>query len=695
MNIDIWWRKKLIAHRVIWLFTLALLLAIAGECICNLRAMETWHSDPEALNLVNFYEREGSSATITQERIVVSALSGDSVLLSNEVVYTALKTVAVTLCGTGPVQVDFLITDAASKYYDQRVFSIVGVADDPILRHIYGYVNSADEVRTLSLRLTNLGAENFSVESVEINVPISFTFSWLRFLIWLTIAFGLGCLAFLRSIPTKCDFNKRWHRLVVVIPLLSLIVLNTVIVGWVNPNTPLLSGRSIEYGQNYDADQYSSLFYSLKNESLSVLAEPSQELLMLENPYDVSERVYYDASYRHDYALFNNRYYVYFGLAPIITIYAPFFWITGKMPTLIDASLLLSWLAVAMVGLAMCELQRRYAPKANVFALSICCVAAVFASGTQFNLVSASVYNLAILSFTCYASGSLALGLLASHVSRPFQRRLYYALSGLCFALTAMSRANMIPVVFVMLLPVYVGDLRAKRAHALEAIAFLIPAAALIGIQLLYNAERFGSPFDFGATHQITVTDVHARYVALTDWPQALYYYLFQPTQAMEVFPFLSLNDTTIPAIGHYIYSWRNAGIMIYPLTWAIPLMPLDGLSWQGKQGTLRRERLVVLGLPLIVSIALMLVSFDMGGVHIRYIGDYLLFFSLAGAVSALPVLSRANTPEQKALSLLSVFICVATLVVGSLLLFANGSDTIKLHSPSVYYGLQRIFYPY
>jgi len=393
--------------------------------------------------------------------------------------------------------------------------------------------------------------------------------------------------------------------------------------------------------------------------------------------------------------LYNDHYYVYFGLAPIMTIYAPFYWITGKIPSLLDASLMLSWLAVAMIGLAVCGLQRRYAPKANIFALSLCCVAAVFASGTLFNLVSASVYNLAILSFICYSSGSLALGMLASHVSRPWQSRLLYALSGVCFALTVMSRANMIPVLFVMLLPIYVGDLRAKRAHAFEAIAFLVPAVALIIVQLLYNSARFGSPFDFGATHQITVTDVHARFVTLTDWPQALYYYLFQPTRAIEVFPFLSLDKTSIPAVGHYIYTWKSAGILIYPLTWAIPLIPLDGLSWHGERGTLRKERLLVLGLPLIVALGLMLVSFDMGGVHIRYIGDYLLFFALAGAVPALSLLSYANTPERKALRLLCVCLCIATVVVGSLLLFANGSDTIRNQSPSVYYALQRLFYPY
>ena len=174
----LWWAKQSIQHKAIWLIALALILAAVGEGVCNLRAMTTWYCEPETLSLADFYERDGTNAEITEEGILISAQSGDPVIISNEAVYTPLKTVAVTLSGVGAVQVDFLITDDASQFYEQQVFSTVGVADDPQLRFAYGYVASAGDANTLTLRLTGLDCDVFTVSSVEINAPIPFTFSW-------------------------------------------------------------------------------------------------------------------------------------------------------------------------------------------------------------------------------------------------------------------------------------------------------------------------------------------------------------------------------------------------------------------------------------------------------------------------------------------------------------------------------------
>lgn len=63
--------------------------------------------------------------------------------------------------------------------------------------------------------------------------------------------------------------------------------------------------------------------------SASLLIEPSNELLQMENPYNYDEKKKNNVDFLYDTTFYNGKYYSYFGIAPIITLMLPFRLITG------------------------------------------------------------------------------------------------------------------------------------------------------------------------------------------------------------------------------------------------------------------------------------------------------------------------------------------------------------------------------
>ena len=63
---------------------------------------------------------------------------------------------------------------------------------------------------------------------------------------------------------------------------------------------------------------------------VSLLETPSQDMLNLENPYDLSERSAAGVSYPWDHLFFDGKYYSYYGIGTVLTLFLPYHMITGK-----------------------------------------------------------------------------------------------------------------------------------------------------------------------------------------------------------------------------------------------------------------------------------------------------------------------------------------------------------------------------
>ncbi|MDD3212562.1 MAG: hypothetical protein PHY64_02755 [Eubacteriales bacterium] len=689
-----WWKRQRTGRKLIWLAAAALFLMLASETLFNVRALTTAALTPIIVPLETLSCETDLTVERNTDNIYIENGSHKGIDLTCASPDLQLRTVKVSLDGEGVVSVVVFLKDEASAYKLVQVYSAYCVADDLALRDCYASAESAGTAGEVMVRLLPQGNEGFSVTGVTLNAPIPFQWQPFRMALAFAAAFALLCALFLRGLNMAYHPEKRVHRLIVALPLVGLMVFSIFLAQWIEPDTPLFLGVTDEEAAS-GKDTYAVLFETLRAGRLAVDKAPNGELTGLDNPYDQSERVAKNIRFSFDYAYDNGQYYIYYGVAPVLTVYMPYHLLTGRVPASRDATLLMGWLTIAMLGWAMCGMARRYAPGANVLMLSLGCVAAVFASGAMFLLASADFYYLAELSFVCFCAGAIGFGLHATLQPTRWLRYTQYALSGLCLALTAMSRPSALPMLFALLAPLFVTELVRRRARLREAVSFLSPALLGIGALLWYNAARFGSILDFGMTKQLTVTDMHWSGVRLSELAPALYHYLMEPLSLINRFPYIAVSYHSLPTVGRYVFAISNTGVLSYPVTWAAVLLPLAGAYFPMETPLLKRERRLTLWLPLLVSIPMMLVSYGLAGAILRYTCDFRIFYALVGALAAVMMATGAKTPERKALAAICILLCLLSLSVGFGMLFDNERDYILNHSPQVYYGFQRMFFPF
>ena len=86
-------------------------------------------------------------------------------------------------------------------------------------------------------------------------------------------------------------------------------------------------------------------------------------MLNLENPYDLSERSAAGVSYPWDHLFFDGKYYSYYGIGTVLTLFLPYHMITGKYFPSLWATFIYSIIGIIFLSLAYCAFMKRLFPK--------------------------------------------------------------------------------------------------------------------------------------------------------------------------------------------------------------------------------------------------------------------------------------------------------------------------------------------
>lgn len=113
----------------------------------------------------------------------------------------------------------------------------------------------------------------------------------------------------------------------------------------------------------YNKNAYEQQFDAFLKHRLSIDIEPAKELLALSNPYDRASRT--GIRFLWDRALYDGKYYSYFGITPIITVYYPYYFITGKVPSAATVCFILFTAAVTAVALTYLKAVGIFCEKPN------------------------------------------------------------------------------------------------------------------------------------------------------------------------------------------------------------------------------------------------------------------------------------------------------------------------------------------
>jgi hypothetical protein len=359
---------------------------------------------------------------------------------------------------------------------------------------------------------------------------------------------------------------------------------------------------------------------------LSMAVQPDPALLALPDPYDPSA----NAPYRiHDMTLWRGKYYLYFGVAPVLLVFLPFRLLTGHFVTEPVVVALFTSLGLLLSAKLLLDVRRRWfaATRPALFlalagVLGFGCPTVFLVQMPQFYQVPIScAYMLAMGGLFCIARVLAADGRAAPR---------WLLASGICMGLTLASRPNYILAMPLLIIPCWwllrgdEGWRSGWKKWWPPVLTAFGPVAAVGASLLVYNALRFGNALEFGMRYQL------AGQSCVNFTPLALKYlaphfstFVWKGIWWLPYFPFIESEPEAPFGLMRYLpVMWLGLAAF---WRWEKPLS--DGCS---------RRLALALAIGWLGAANLVMDSLFAFAPEIRYVSDFAPGFLMLGALGAL-----------------------------------------------------------
>lgn len=412
---------------------------------------------------------------------------------------------------------------------------------------------------------------------------------------------------------------------------LGLIVLATLAYYfWTAMTTP--GGPPRIHGR--ESDHFNLLSRGLRNGHLHLDQEVPAGLLQARNPYDPASRP--GVAVLHDASFYRGKYYIYFGPAPVVTLFLPFSVLTGRDLPVPYAVWLYSCIGYAVLLGLFCFLQRRHFPAAGVLTMTAAFVAIGGASLVVTLLRRAHIWELSGASGFAFFSATLLCLVRALYSPRATA---WATLGGLMLGLAVASRPTYLlcSVLFALPLVMRPAWIAARTGYTWRALAgAAIPCTLIVAVLLAYNRARFDHFLEFGQRYQLTsVIESESRHFSLSYVPFNFHVYFLSTLRWIGQFPFV--NGIALPPLppghGGHEYTFGLLPNLPFALFSAVALAGMIIGRWRR---TLPDPLLMTLGViagAVVLNAAVLLVFF---GSCIRYMVDFTPWVMLLAALGVL-----------------------------------------------------------
>ncbi|MBQ4296906.1 MAG: hypothetical protein II771_01320 [Clostridia bacterium] len=515
------------------------------------------------------------------------------------------------------------------------------------------------KVRTLRITLSCPQQRGFEVTALTLNRPVPFSLSPVRLVFFLALMTALYALFAFPSMRESYENAKilflraagAMTALLIAGAFLLTVLRNLNAAGAPFSSPAQTSGNQIteELVDAFEAGQ------------VSLLDEVPEELLRLDNPYDWSERLQKNVSYKWDHLLYEGKYYSYYGIAPVFLLFLPYHLLTGFYFPTPPAVFLFGGAGILFLSLLFCEVVRLFGRRMPVGLLLSSLAVLQFSSGVWYNFLSPLFYEIAQASGFCFTAAGLWLLLRSGVADGQGRIRLpSLALSTTCLALAVLCRPTLAVYCVASLFFLALGLARrrktvaaaggkVRRATVSFLAASLLPYVLLGGAQMLYNHARFGSFFDFGIQYSLTINDFtrseyHTDFVLI-----GLFNFLFAAPILKPEFPWFFSNFSTLNTNGYYFVANRNAIGLFFR---ALPVWGYAAVrpAWKSLLPEERR-RALLLGLPTCLVCPLVVIcSIWESGYGVRYACDFAAEFILGGMLLLWLIYQRRAERQTKKL---------------------------------------------
>lgn len=226
-----------------------------------------------------------------------------------------------------------------------------------------------------------------NIEKITLNEKIPFEFNIIRFISVFAILLALYFLKNSQIFKEKYSILNLRQELI----LLFTVLIFSVVLFFINHNSVEPDEHRI-YNEKFVNSVYNGHFY--------LDYEPSEAFLNLENPYDDLERssVERGEDYLWDTAYYNGKFYVYFGILPLLVIFLPFYILTKQYLDMTLVVFAISIVIFILIKEILSKIINRYFPNSSfkfvLFSLIILCSGSMilYANGMS------RVYEMSILS---------------------------------------------------------------------------------------------------------------------------------------------------------------------------------------------------------------------------------------------------------------------------------------------------------
>ena len=576
--------------------------------------------------------------------------------------------------------------DAHHTYFDSTEYTagvpVVKVATN---NHESKYITLNATGRMDKLRI-EIGGDNTSfpirLAGVSLNAHHRFDFNTTRF--WIVA----GVLALLYAFRPRSSI---YRCLIVEDPIKSKVVISATVALEV-----FLMSAFLFYGSNLvgvatdrynagswdgasivnvfdvggaNAQQYAELAKALSKGQVYLDQEPPSWLRGMDDPYDKGARDELQKEtgepYLFDVAYYEGRYYVYFGVVPVLLFYLPFYLVTGAhFPTALGV--LIAAIAFVLGCSALLDRFARYHFKQVSLGLYLLLqIPLVMCCGILYLLKFPTFYSLPIMLGLAFSVWGLYFWMRGRASTTPGR---YYLVGSLCMALVVGCRPQFVLLSFVAF-PLFWRLFVTKRhlftpKGAQEFACLIAPYLVVAAGLMWYNHLRFGSLLDFGANYNLTVNDMTKRGFSLGRLAPALFAYFLQPPSIAGVFPYIQGVPFETTYMGQTIKEATFGGIFAcLPLLWVLPFARRI-LQMRIKARSTRTVAGVVVVL-LTVGIVTALLDAQVAGILQRYFADF-SFMLLVAAVLLVFIVNENLDPASTTRDLLMK--CLLVLVAGSVL---------------------------
>lgn len=492
------------------------------------------------------------------------------------------------------------------------------------------YINKLIVPTSINGNVNNLKIDikNGKMESIVLNPKIKYK---LNLLITIIILIAITFIKSLLTKNNKLDFKNKNQKCTIFITIALLV---SICIGYYLG----YSLTSYTFGDIYE------LYYTdaIMDGKLTLDYPVDEKLLETSNPYDTSNRNF---EYLWDASYYNGKYYCYFGIWPIISLFIPFKILTTKyLPTPLGC-LFYSVLGIIITYFLYKEIIKKYFKNINLQTYILSFVFIMLGSKMFWCMYRPSFYELASLAAYFHIILGLYLTLFSDNKIKNLIGYTSLALAVLCRPTSLLCSILVIPKLF--------NKMKNKKLKLLDIIVLVIPYL-IVGITTMYlNYVRFGSIFEFGISYQLTTNNLYNYSFSLINSLYGTFVYFFGKISIIYPFRLLGTNGN-IPIITDFYIETIGGGIITTSIIGLI-IFFIPIIFKQIKE----KELKIYIILALTIGISMIILSSGIGSLIGRYMLDFNYLFYFIIVILSLYVLNILKKEKYNKLYLILIIISI------------------------------------